>query len=259
MATYTLQTPATPNFKALNVLSGIELKNRLTIIMQNYGKSIKFVQDSCKVPADITASFMMAFSGGQAAYLPSTSPIYGLMGWSRFYGTPDAKGSRMNARAILNWEKVTRRMTSAEESRLKALNYVWDAKQNSFPEITATLQGNADFNILVGAIFLGQLMDSKAYGIDKANWALDAKGGLHLERIIVVYANGADMSKDSVKKAVNGNYPTAISLIDAIQGTDQASVALINKILGTGGYLDSFVNILGSIGSVASFSSFKIS
>lgn len=242
MANYTLQTPSVPNFAATNVLTGVKLSNSVKYVMDTYGKSLKFVEVNCKVPMEITASLMLAISGGKVDAFPKTSFNYGIMGWSLAYGAPDAAGKRMNAKEVLNFELLQRRMTTNEVNKLKSLGLVYDGKTGGFPNLTQANQANAEISILYAAIFLGQCMDSKVFGINQANWAVGASGAMLLERIIVVYLNGADMSKDSVKKAVLGYYPNALTLMKDIQATDPLSASVINKTLGTGGYLDSLAN-----------------
>jgi len=159
-------------------------------------------------------------------------------------------------------------MTANEEAKLKAFGLTYakasvaspaPATTNSgFQEITSALQLNNSFNLLFGAIFLGQLMDGKGYQIDMtANWSVTDNSRLCLERIIVVFLNGADTSKDSVKKAISRNYTNALTLMEAIRPTDPFSADVINRTLGTGGYLDQIVNDYRSNGLRYSASKFK--
>ena len=258
MATYTLQTPSKPSFVSQNVITKSSFWGRVNDIQIAYDKELKFIETNCKVPSEILIALMMATSySNPPAPRPASSA--GLTGWSLFYGTPQG-GKQLNAKVVLNYEKAKGRMTANEEAKLKTygLSYNKATVNTGFPEITSALQLNPKFNLLFAAIFLGQLMDGKGFGIDTlANWSVADNTRLSLERIIVVFLNGADLSKDSVKKATSGNYTNALTLMEAIRPTDPFSADVINRVLGTGGYLDQIVNTFPSNGISYAASKFK--
>jgi hypothetical protein len=258
MATYTLQTPSKPSFLSQNVRSKGLFWQGVEFLQKDYDKELKFIETNCKVPSEILISLMLAVSYSNP---PSVRPASnnGLTGWSLFYGTPQG-GKQLNAKVVLNYEKAKARMTANEEAKLKTfgLTYAKSGAVTGFPEITTALQSNTKFNLFFAAIFLGQLMDGKGYGIDTLpNWSVTDNSRLSLERLIVVFLNGADLSKDSVKKAVSRNYTNALTLMEAIRPTDPFSADVINRVLGTGGYLDQIVNTFPSNGISYAASKFK--
>lgn len=268
MATYTLQTPSKPSFVSQNVRTKGLFWQGVEFLEKEHDKDLKFIETNCKVPAEILISLLLAISySNPPAPRPKERGNAGLLAWELGYGAP-VGGKRLNAKVVLNYEKAKARMTANEEATLKSFGLTY-AKASAtspapatstggFQEITPTLQFNNKFNLLFGAIFLGQLMDSKGYGLDTyANWAVDDSSNLRLERIIVVFLNGADTSRDSVKKALSRNYTNALTLMEAIRPTDPFSADIINRVLGTGGYLDQIVNDYRSNGLRYSASKFK--
>lgn len=258
MATYTLQTPASPAFKAQNVLSSSLFWQKVESIERDFDKDLKFIETNCKIPSEILIALMLAttYSNPPA---PRPKGSAGLLGWELGYGAP-VDGKRLNAKVVLNYEKAKARMTANEEAKLKTfgLTYAKTGATSSFQEITSALQANSKFNLLFGAIFLGQLMDGKGYGLDTfANWSVDNNSRLGLERILVVFLNGADTSRDSVKKAISRNYTTTLALMEAIKSTDPFSADVINRVLGTGGYLDQIAHSFRSNGLSYGASKFK--
>lgn len=266
MATYTLQTPSAPSFPSQNVLSKVLFWQGVERIEKDYDKDLKFIETNCKVPSEILIALMMAVTYSNPP-APRPKANVGMLGWELAYGAP-VNGKRLNAKVVLNYEKAKARMTANEEAKLKSFGLTY-AKvtgtqsapatgTSGFQEITSALQLNNAFNLLFGAIFLGQLMDGKGYAIDmNANWAVTDNSRLCLERIIVVFLNGADTSRDSVKKAISRNYTNALALMEAIRPSDPFSADVINRMLGTGGYLDQIVNDYRSNGLKYSASKFK--
>lgn len=241
MATYTLQTPSSPTFNAERVLTRQTLTNTIIGIQQGFNPILKFVELNCKVPSEIIISLMLASSYQNAPAKPDLN--YGMTGWSLLYGNAnnDAK-KRRNANVVLNWEKMKARMTTLEESKLKEFGIVYDAKTRTFTEITKSKQGEYYFNILYAGILLGQLMDNNVDGITTKYWNVYNNLQLAMDRIIVVFLNGADTSKESVKMAISRQYDNAKGLMEAIRPSDPYSAQIINMVCGKGGYLDSLVN-----------------
>lgn len=241
MATYKLQTPSSPTFNAERVITGQNLANNIITIQQGFNPILKFVELNCKVPSEIIVSLMLATSYQNAPAKPELN--YGITGWSLLYGTvAPATQKRRNANVVLNWERLRGRMTSVEEAKLKEFGIVYDAKTRTFTEITKNKQGEYYFNVLYAGILLGQLMDNNVDGVTAKNWNVYNNLNLALDRIIVLFLNGADTSKESVKMALSRNYDNAKGLIEAIRGNDPYSAQIVNMICGKGGYLDSLVN-----------------
>jgi hypothetical protein len=246
MATYTLQTPSSPAFKAEGVRNADGFQATVIPFFTKSWKELEFIENNCKVPYEVVTALLVAVSKSLAPNPVRPATNNGLMGWSLTWGAP-VEGKRLNARTVLNYEKTNYRMTANEEAKLIALGLKYNkeatkTEQKGWTEVTAALQANENFNMLYGAILLGQLMDSKGLGLDKfPNWAIDDRLNLHLERVIVVFLNGGDTSRPSVQKALSRRYDTALSLMNAIKAEDPFSASTISRVLGEGGYLTMLV------------------
>jgi len=243
MSTFTLSVPTIPSFKAVDSLTSADIQNEVSRITRNK-KTVDIwrrVVQNTKIPASLLFSF-----AGSSGFNPSfaSGNAFGLMSLSTLYGATDPKTKqRLNSKIILNYEKGKNRMTTNEFNTLKKLGYVFDTKTKSFPDVTESLLKNYEFNLLLGAIFLGQLIDGDPY----INYALtnitsigtsDSNKNLLLERIIVLYFNACNTDVPSVQMALSKNYTTALSLIQAIEGSDPSTAFKIKQIMGVGGWID---------------------
>lgn len=262
MATYTLQTPSSPAFKAEGVRNANGFQATVFPFFAAHSKDLEFIELNCKVPYEIITAIVVAVSKSLAPNPVRPKDNGGLMGWSGLWGA-GLDGKRSNAKIVLNYEFAKNRMTAKELERLKAYGLTYNKVATKttpigFNDITTELQANNSFNLLYGAILLGQLMDSKGYGIDTyPNWAIDDRSNLHLERIIVVFLNGGDTSRPSVQKALSRRYDTALSLMNAIKAEDPFSASTISRVLGEGGYLTMLVKGFRSNGIAYSVNKYK--
>jgi hypothetical protein len=242
MGTFTLAIPASPQFKSARTIDQAEIKNKvgsITFRKENVDIWRRVIQNT-KVPATLLFAFA-GISGFNQGFVSGSS--FGLMSVDTFYGATDPKTKlRQNSNIILNYEKQKLRMTSNETSAFKSTGFIYDDKANSFPNVTNVFLQNYEFNLLMGAIFLGQLIDGDAPLISQKGWNVDARNNLMLERIIVLYYNSCNIAMPSVQMALSGQYPNALSLIQAIEGTDPNSAVRIKQIMGVGGWIDSLKN-----------------
>lgn len=248
MATFTLSVPTTPAFKAISGITSSDIQNKIGVITRS--KEItdiwrRVVQNS-KIPASILFAFANA-SGLNPDFASGNS--FGIMSLSPLYGATDPKTKqRVNSKVILNYEKQKNRMTLGETTAFKKFGYTWGLGGTaSFPNVTEDLLKKYEFNLLLGAIFLGQLIDGDPY----INYSLtpiksvrlsDSKNNLLLERIIVLYFNACNTDIPSVQMALSNNYPTALSLVQAIESSDPSSAYKIKQIMGVGGWIDAVKN-----------------
>jgi len=244
MSTFTLTVPTSPSFKAVSSITDADIKNKIGGITRTKEtiEIWKRVVKNTKVPASLLFAFASG-SGFNSSFASGNS--FGLMSVSTLYGgvNPETK-QRYNSKIILNNEKNKGRMTSYEEGIFQKIGFKYNAEgKTGFPDVTDTYLRNYEFNLLMGAIFLGQLIDGDNYVnynqlTKKSSSVTDSRNNLLLERIIVLYFNSCNFDMPSVQMAMNNQYPTAISLIQAIEGTDPSSAFKIKQIMGVGGYID---------------------
>lgn len=246
MATFTLAVPTTPSFRAINSITEADIINvvgGLTSRKETTDIWRRVVQNT-KIPATLLFAFA-GVSGFNPNFASGTT--YGLMSVNTLYGATDPKTkTRANSKIILNYERQKNRMTSGETSAFKSIgyNYGIEGGVGSFPDVTETFLKNYEFNLLMGAIFLGQLIDGDFF----INYSLtpiksvrlsDSRNNLLLERIIVLYFNACNTDLPSVQMALSNQYTTALSLLQAIEGVDPNTASRIKQIMGVGGWIDS--------------------
>lgn len=259
MSTFTLAVPTSPSFKAVNGITSAEIQNRIGSITRN--KEITDVWRRVVQNTKIPASLLFAFAGA-SGFNPdfASANSYGIMSLSTFYGATDPKTKlRPNSKVILNWEKQKNRMTLGETTAFKKFGFTWGVEGvASFPNVTEALLKKYEFNLLMGAIFLGQLIDGDPY----INYALtpiksvrlsDSKNNLLLERIIVLYFNACNTDVPSVQMALSNQYPNALSLVQAIEGSDPSTAYKIKQMMGVGGWIDSVKNSATFNGFVSNY------
>ena len=259
MSTFTLTVPTTPSFKAVNSITDADIKNKVGSITRNKETTDTWrrVVQNTKIPASLLFAFAGA-SGFNPDFVSGTT--YGLMSLSPLYGAVDpTTKQRYNSKLILNYEKQKNRMTSGELNAFKRLGYNWGAEGvATFPNVTEALLKKYEFNLLMGAIFLGQLIDNDFYfnysrtPIKSVRLA-DTKNNLLLERVIILYFNGCNTDVPSVQMALSNNYPSALSLVQAIEGTDPSSAYKIKQMMGVGGWIDSIKNSATFNGFVSNY------
>lgn len=188
-------------------------------ITTKYGAFIKNIAKITKVPENLIKSFIFIESAGKES--AKTPYAVGLMQ----VGTATASD-------VIVKEKSTGRLTAEEETLLKKyISSKWTsngldklkANQKSLGKtwISETELIKPEFNILVGTILLGQLIDE-----------FTVNGVPRLDKVVVVYNTGRYSS--TAKKAIAFTGDTA-ALIAALP---KGQADYIKKLLGKNGTLD---------------------
>jgi hypothetical protein len=187
---------------------------------KNYGKFFKSVSEMTNVPIQV----LMSFAVVESTMNPnaSTGDTTGLMQWNRAKGYADA---------VLTNEFKMGRLNDKEKEVLKRKGVKWDAK-GVFQPITASQQLDVELNILIGAIYIGQYMDSIIKGKQLAPFAVD-NGQLRIDRIIPPYntGEGSKFTQEAISKKHATPLQTALNSTGVTKD-------YINKILGVNGAMD---------------------
>lgn len=193
-----------------------QIRSMLLRIWRDYKPYILFAERNSRIPRDILVSFIAVESGGNRTAGSLGHVTQGLMQWNRNY-----------AKSQLERELRQNRMTPAEREKLAEHGIVFNERGET-REITNADQLNAELNILIGSIVLGQLIDQ--------DWARQ-DNRLRLDRVIVVYNAGA--YGVAGKKARLENYPNARALAESVNPISRAYIA---KIVGENGALEILKN-----------------
>lgn len=207
-----LTVPSSGLMSPQNWGSRDSIKKMIQGIISRYRPFISFASATNKIPSAVIAAFIAVESGGDPKAGGAGHITQGLMQWNRDF-----------AKENLETEYKLGRISEAEREKLAKFNIIFD-KNGKTRQITNQDQLNPELNILIGAIILGQLIDSK--------WAYDGKE-LRLDRVIAVYNAGA--FGDTGKKARTGNYPSAKALAEAV---NPVTKSYISKMLGANGAMD---------------------
>jgi soluble lytic murein transglycosylase-like protein len=191
------------------------LKTEMKKVWDKYGKYFKKFSETSKVPAEVLFAFTMIESGGNPLAGGETSPTQGLMQWNRTYAA--GKG---NPDFTLTKEFTKGRLSEVEKEVLKRNNITFDATGNTRSITQKDLQ-NAELNILIGSIILGQYMD-KEWGTEN--------GALRMDRVIALYNWGlGGFTKNNIAKK---------NLQEVLASIPTTTKVYVQKMLGLNGTLD---------------------
>ena len=220
MATSTLSIPSA----GLKLPSGWGTRTSMVDVLKKgwtkYGKFFKQASDLTNVPVQV----LMSFAVVESTMNPSAKTGFttGMMQWNRDKGYADV---------VLSNEFRMGRLSDKEKEVLKRKGVKWDAT-GKFQPITAEQQLDVELNILIGAIYLGQYMDSIIKGKQLTPFAVD-NGALRIDRIIPPYNTG-EGSNFSIA-AINKTHATPLQ---TAQNSPGVTRDYINKILGVNGAMD---------------------
>jgi Transglycosylase SLT domain len=208
-----------------NLISPINYEKMIPEIKRKFGPYIKFASENSKLPEEVLAAFIAVESSGNEKVINKVNPkIAGLMQFNRQFTSNSLQG-----------EKKLGRLTPAEEEKLASFNIKFDKNGKINREITQSDQLNAELNILIGSIILGQLADSLFDGGKfDGKWAVDKNNKLRLDRMLAVYNAGA--FGEVGKAARKGNHATPFDLHNAIRVAETKTY--IKKLLGKNGAMD---------------------
>lgn len=222
MATYTLSAPAV-GLTAPKSATGTReyFATHLRKKWKEYGKYFAPISVMTKVPIEVLVTW--AFIESNISPTASTGATTGMMQWDRTAGFADK---------VLTREFQLGRLSEAEKAVLKKHGVKWTTA-GVFSPITATQQLNPELNILIGAIYLGQYMDSIAQGAQKPEFATE-KGEVRLDRMIPLY-NAGENSADA-ENAYAKKFKTPLETANNAKKT--VTRDYIAKALGKGGAMD---------------------
>jgi len=200
-----------------------QLKSALADIAKRFYKSIRLVEQLTKVPGAIILSIIFAESAGNESVISSAGAV-GLM-----------QLKPQTAHDTLVQENNFKRLSTAEKNILKkqlgvrldailAQQYLGQKlKSNNYSGnvITKTDLLNPEFNILVGSIYLGLLIDQH-----------EEKGMLRLDKVVLRYNQGYFYKPkgNTVKE----------TLVSAKKRSEEA-YAYVLKVVGKNGLLEAQV------------------
>jgi hypothetical protein len=220
MAVSTLSVPVA----GLKLPSGWGTRKGMIQVLTNgwtkYGKFFKQASDATNVPVQVIMSFAVV----ESTITPTAATGFttGMMQWNRDKGYADA---------VLSTEFKTGRLNDKEKEVLKRKGVKWDAA-GKFQPITASQQLDPELNILIGAIYLGQYMDSIIKGKQLPSFAVD-NGILRIDRMIPPYNTGE--GSNFTKAAINKTHATPLQ---TAQNSPGVTRDYVNKILGVDGSMD---------------------
>lgn len=221
MATSTLNVPAA----GLKLPSGWGTRANMETVLKKgwtkYGKFFTQAAETSKVPVQV----LMSFAVVESTMNPSadTGSTTGMMQWNRDPGYADK---------VLTTEFKLGRMSEAEKEILKRKGVKWSTS-GVFQPITAAQQLDAELNILIGSIYLGQYADSIVKGVQRPAFAVD-NGQLRIDRMVPLYNTG-EGSDDSIN-AMNKKFSTPLQT--ALNAKRTVTRDYIHKILGVNGAMD---------------------
>jgi soluble lytic murein transglycosylase-like protein len=211
----TILVPATNVSSPTSWGSRASVKGMIQKIWKNYKSSIQYASKHSNIPEEVITSFIAVESGGNASAGGSGHITQGLMQWNRNY-----------AKATLEKEYSKGRLTEGEKTKLAEYGIKFDANGKT-RDITNADQLKPELNILIGAITLGQLIDT--------SWGT-SDGKIHLDRVIAVYNAGA--YGDTGKKARQLTTPK-FSTPETLSGSvNSITRAYIGKMIGKDGAMD---------------------
>lgn len=193
----------------------------LTKGWNKYGKFFKQASKTSNVPVQV----LMAFAVVESTMNPSASTglTTGMMQWNRADGY---------ANKVLETEFKLGRMSDAEKEILSRKGVKWDVN-GKFAPITASQQLDAELNILIGSIYLGQYADSIVGGKKIPEFATE-NGVLRVDRMIPLYNTGENSDDSETAKSKKWATP----LLTAQNSKKAITRDYIHKILGVDGALD---------------------
>lgn len=211
----TIFVPATNVYSPTSWGSRASVKGMIEKIWKNYKSYIQYASKNSNIPEEVITSFIAVESGGNASAGGSGHITQGLMQWNRNF-----------AKSTLEKEYSKRRLTEGEKTKLSEYGIKFDAKGKT-RDITNADQLKPELNILIGAITLGQLIDT--------SWGT-SDGKIHLDRVIAVYNAGA--YGDTGKKARQLTTPKFSNPETLSGAVNKITRAYIGKMIGKDGAMD---------------------
>ena len=194
-----------------------QITAKLSTIKNNYGNFITNAAKLTNVPEEIIYSFIFIESSGDKNAIGGIS--VGLMQINPATASDVIYSEIKKGRLSAEEEAVLRKQIGVKMDCLKKQKYSSHGMAcNNNTGISVTKQDllNAEFNIMVGAIALGQLIDEYTEG-----------GTVRLDKVVIVYNQGIGAKKRVAGKDLNG----------VVSAAGQSKTYII-RLLGTNGLLD---------------------
>lgn len=215
-----------------------DLKKELLYINQAYRPYLDFASKVTNIPIQIIMSVIATESRGEAK-AGGCKSIAGLMQWNRFY-----------AKGILELENSTGRLSDEEKKVLSkyGLNFNKSGKLTS--SISCSQALNPELNILIGSIYLGQIISELGQG--GSGYAIENGNKLRLDKVLAIYNAGAygDTGKLAKKSKIgsrNVDTTTVQNFRSNLLNINPTSANYINLILGENGYMDILTSDLSNL------------
>jgi hypothetical protein len=192
----------------------VALKGQIEATWEKYKDIIKNVSKLTKVDEKMILGIIMIESNGKPEV--GNFPTVGLMQWNA--NNVSAKVGN----AILPREFLKNRLSEEEKKLLAKYKITFDSKTGFIRPITEKDQIKPELNILIGAIWLGQLVDS--------DWATDSEGFTRVDRIISMYnwgLGGFNKQKIGTK-----------SKADVLASIPASTKQYVAKMIGKNGVMD---------------------
>jgi hypothetical protein len=236
MANYVLEVPA-KNVIPTSVINVGDTSIMIKSRYNNLSSLFKQFAETSKIDLPILVGVCYTLSGIGQFMGKSLGNSKGLMLWNRKF-----------APNFILTEFKLGRLSESEKDIFKKFNIKITKKGLSRP-ITEADQLNNEFNLLVGSIILGQLIDGIFNGSkDAYNWN-QTSGVLRLDRIFALYMRAASYDQEYVIKpdidAIRSDITkTPEEFIKLGKMNNSFWVTYVTNLIGKNGYLEITLNTL---------------
>lgn len=230
MANYILRVPELSLQSDTKVWASRQvLTNNLLRTYKSYKPYIDAVAKDNNIPIQIILGFIIVESMGRKNVTSGGGTVIGLMQWTV-----------SQANGVLKNEYIKGRFSENELSVLKKYGFVFDKNGNT-KKMTVELGLKPELNILIGAIWLGQIID----GVQNTTtgWAVEKDNTLRIDKIISAY-NGGSNSKQAIV-GMTSRYggkdvdtSTIANYYNVVKKINIVSASYISKFLGKDGAMD---------------------
>lgn len=236
MANYLLEVPS-PNVSTFDVINFNDTLNTLKSRYNMFSSLINKSAETSNIDKKILVGVCYALTGiGQIMGDPSSNSK-GLMFWNKIF-----------APNFIKTEFLLGRLSEEEKDIFKRNNFKLTKKGLNRP-ITSADQMNNEFNLMVGSIILGQLIDNIYNGkVDSNKWN-ETNGVLRLDRIFAMYLATAWYKQNYI---VQGNVDlirtdtskTVQQFMQIGKNNGAFWLSKVQNLIGKGGYLEISVSAL---------------
>lgn len=236
MANYLLEVPA-PNVSTFDVINFNDTLNTVKNRYNMFSNLINKSAETSNIDKKILVGVCYSLTGIGQIMGDSIGNSNGLMLWNRIF-----------APNFIKTEFLLGRLSEQEKDIFKRNNFKLTKKGLNRP-ITAADQMNNEFNLMVGSIILGQLIDNIYNGkVDSLKWN-QTNGVLRLDRIFAMYLATAWYKQNYI---VQGNVDlirtdsskTVQQFIQVGKNNSAFWLSRVQNLIGKGGYLEISVSAL---------------